>query len=366
MTCEEFGAMLDKYESITDEEKLAMNEHASVCVNCREELDFMLAIIAQLNTLPEIQPPADFAVKLNKRLDLERSQRGFEGIFVSVKRNYRRYSTVAACLMLAVVIGANGKMLLNRMSADTDSPTVITAEDMNAPPAATETARISDTAEQPAAVENNINVAANKPSGQDVSKKSAQIQHIKNMSESINQIDMNSVNKPSEPVYEGNGVSAQDKSRTIPDANTGIAAMSLEGEAEPQNYTIARGVYRLPDPEIAQAELEGTPMNGTEVLQIAEIGSKNESTIARGRYYIPADEGYIEIADNAIGVDSADAQRAAELIQQYAEKVDDSYYVINSKSIPSMLEHMDGEGINYQNNVGNAGNEKVSFKLVIE
>ena len=45
---------------------------------------------------------------------------------------------------------------------------------------------------------------------------------------------------------------------------------------------------------------------------------------------------------------------------------DDSYYVIDSENISPMLEHMDREGINYQNNVEDSEDKRVSFKLVIE
>lgn len=373
MTCEEFGRMLDNYESLSDSEKLALNAHASECEQCRDELDFLLAIITQLNTLPEIQPPADFAAKLNERLDLEKpSIGGFRRAFASVRQNYRQYSTIAACLVLAVVIGANGKTLLNRMSTNTDVvPSAVSTDRPVLPtPIAAEIAAVTPEVKDSNAAEG-AGRTPNKASGGNIS-------FIRNMSESINQIDLNAEQKQQEPAYntESNGSNASVRARSVVDDNAGIAVASLgddgiEVSSEPsgkRNYTIARGVYRLPDENIADAEMgKKTAAAKNEVLQISEIEGRGERTIARGRYYIPADEGNISInTDNEIGVNSDDAERAAELIQQYADRIEESYYVIDSEDIPSMLEHMEGEGIDYQSNVDDADNEKVSFKLVVE
>lgn len=387
MTCEEFGRMLDNYESLSDSEKLALNAHASECEQCRDELDFLLAIITQLNTLPEIKPSADFAAKLNERLDAEKpSIGGFGRTFASIRRNYRQYSTVAACLVLAVVIGANGKMLFNRMASDTDAVPSATSTDrpvLPTPIAAEIAAAVPKMQDTPAADGASVTgspviASAEGASGRAQNKMQGDnISFIRNMSESINQIDLNAVPKQQEPAYnaERNGLNSSVRARNAADENAGIAVASLEDDGietysespGERNYTIARGVYRLPDEKIADAEMGITPAAQNEVLQISEIGGRGERSIARGRYYIPADEGNISInTDNEIGVNSDDAERAEELIQQYADRIEESYYVINSDNISSMLEHMEGEGINYQSKVDNAANEKVSFKLVVE
>ena len=269
MICEEFGRMLDNYENLTDEEKLEMTAHAASCEECQKELDFLLAIINQLNTLPKIQTPSDFGAKLNKRLDIEVSRAGsLRGILNSVKRNYRQYSTIAACLVLAVVIGANGKTLLDRMSPDSGgAPVTVT----DRPSGASNT--VADAVDNQAETDTNIpapshdrsvNIAsANQTETSERAGKGSSVTSIKpirNMSESINQIDLNSADKVSEPVYESVIPEFSGRSRNV-DENAGIAARSLDGEtdAEPENYTIARGIYILPDPEIARAELEASP-----------------------------------------------------------------------------------------------------------
>lgn len=383
MLCEEFGKMLDNYEHLTDEEKLSLNEHAAQCAHCREELDFMLRMLDQLNTLPAIEVPADFSDKLNKRLDLERGV-GFGRMLSSVRRNYRRYSTVAACLMLAVIIGANGKALINRLQPEVYEGTVV--ENTDKPSGAEEQIETAVTETKPDKEESvkedvseNIQkasadtagsgrtVAAAKPKSEVNNKNTA----VRETSGSVNQFNAVSSDKAQQSIntepdaqtgFLGRGRMAEENTETD---TASLEAGSYSVRKTPENYTIARGVYRLPDPEIAEVEAPSAINN--EPLEISEIKAQPDTTIARGRYYIPADDGYIAIDNgNEIGVNGEDAERAAQLIEQYADVKNDSYYVINSEDIPSMLEHMDGEGITYQNKMGSSDNEKVSFKLVIE
>lgn len=374
MTCDEFGKMLDNYENLTEDEKLSLNEHASQCVHCREELDFMLAMIAQLNALPKIGVPSDFGAKLKKRIGLSEAETsGFNRVLVLVRENYRRYSTVAACLVLAVVLGANGKSLMNRLTPSTDNKTVLETTVSSSPQPETDKTPVAEVSEQTPVTavsgETNASSASDLPA-KSVNTASRQervaIEHIQTMSESINQVDINP--STAAPVYAESDNLSVSRGRML-DENAGIALQNeigTEGKSSySENYKIARGVYRLPNPEIAEEEA-GT-RSKDEVLPISEINTQSDMAIARGRYYIPADEGHIAIdSDNAIGVNGADAARAEELIRQYADIQDESYYVINAENIPSMLERMNGEGINYQNNMVNADNDKVSFKLVIE
>lgn len=389
MNCEEFGNMLDNYENLTDEEKLSMNEHAAQCADCRAELDFMLAIVAQLNALPEIEVPSDFGTKLNERLELEKPV-GFGRFINSVRNNYKRYSTIAACLVLAVMVGTNVTTLMDKMESETDSRTVAenmisdSAAERNAEDSAKSDETMSDEAviaETSAAeadkpsepVKRPANFGVNAHSERNTEKMArhalsdtpivAAVNPQENIAEAIisSAPEQREPERSPEPMMKGR-MADENAEISVASADMGIMAMSDEPAQTPDSYTIARGVYRLPDPKIAEVEASSLLMSN-DVLQISEI----ESTIAKGRYYIPADTGNIAIdSSNKLGVNGEDAQRAAEVIQQYADISDETYYVVNSEDIPSMLEHMDGEGIDYENNMENANGEKVSFKLVIE
>lgn len=414
MTCEEFNRMLDNYESLTAQEKLLMNEHAGECEKCRDELDFMLKIIKQLNTLPKMTAPDDFMDRLNERISAEDfEERRLKRMMNMLRRNYKRYSTVAACLVLAVIVGVNGKHLINNMVHDDNSGVIIESNSDGEPDLSDSVSKPDKTAvsTQPEIYENtsqNKAVASNQiadvpniktvkaddkassvsvPAAQRSISSKKTIEPIREISESFDFIEPAQQNNRT-PALDGTILEAKTAgnvveeplnpamSRMIADdtANVPAAASaylttsdSQEDESISKNYTIARGIYRLPDAEIAQAEFEASAGSGDGVIHDFTIDEDTEITIARGRYYIPAEDGYIDISnDNAIEIYGGDADRAVELIQQYTAVKDDSYYVIDSENISPMLEHMDREGINYQNNVEDSEDKRVSFKLVIE
>lgn len=406
MSCEEFNRMLDNYENLTEQEKLILNEHAGECESCRDELDFMLTIIMQLNTLPRIETPYDFKDKLNKRISLEDFEdRKINRMLNGIRRNYKRYSTIAACLVLAVIVGLNGKSIIDNMvrtddggviietnsASETGSPEINSASEIK-PQAGSDTAEISAEVSKNETSDNqsgNISkqgtAANNTESGiksfsvsfNSFSQKQ-QIEPIKpDMSESINLIEnvpqSGAVPALSRSIVEARAVgenSAADQP-ALQNDDAAINAQTSGSENENteksvENYTVAKDVYRLPDQEMTDEENEASTNTDDSIVQDLEIDDNSEFAIARGRYYIMTDSGYVNINNNELGVNGEDAERALELIQQYTDVSDDSYYVINSENISPMLEQMDREGIDYQNNVENYDSEKVGFKLVIE
>jgi hypothetical protein len=408
MTCEQFNKMLDNYENLSEQEKLAMNEHANECEKCRDELDFMLKIIMQLNTLPKIEAPNDFIDKLNKRISLEDyEEKKINRMLNSIRRNYKRYSTIAACLVLAVIVGVNGKSLMNNMMKDDDGGVIVetgTVGETDTPntaiqavPKSEDSTSESEVTEVPqnkaaSATETQISSSATKIATANTSptrttSSSANTQRAVNAA-SVRESNISAATSESadtvkveipsvsviastaekstvdEPVVQSSEAVPSLARIAETDNQTDETSSDTTSGSVSKNYTIARGIYRLPDESIAQAEIAAS---SSSVSQEFSIDENSGMTIARGRYYIPVDDGYVNIDNNEIEVNGDDAQRAVELIQQYTDKEDDSYYVINSENISPMFEHMDREGINYQHNVDESSDDTlVSFKLVIE
>lgn len=384
MKCEDFNRMLDNYENLTTEEKLSMNEHAEQCEKCRDELDFMMKIIAELNTLPGIQPPEDFIYKLNKRIDAEAPVKT-NSVLAVVRRNYKQLSTVAACLLIAVVIGANGKSLIDKMPSDAGNdsnvPTVSTAMPLK------EDRQIAANtpSEQPKPVisdeQTQKKVTSGFASGNDSKMVAAavpqsnagrNIEPIREMSESINMIEKPNTSVVAPKVINEDlggkaAVATEDtsnvgKNRMVQEPV--ITAYNGEPEKSSSKFKIARGIYYLPNSDVANAQSTPEPQNDDYVVKIKE---NKDISIARGRYYVRTNEGYVNIKDNEIEIGSDDAKRALELIEQYIDETADSeYYVINTENITPMLEHMDKEGINYQHNIEEEMNERVGFKVKID
>ena len=71
MDCEKFREMLDNYSDLSPQELDTLEAHALVCGECKRELEFMRSIINTVQSLPEIDPPADFLDKINERIDKE-------------------------------------------------------------------------------------------------------------------------------------------------------------------------------------------------------------------------------------------------------------------------------------------------------
>ena len=113
MDCDMFLNMLDNYDNLSELEKEQLSNHAKECESCRRELEFLESVIATTKTLPKLEVGEDFLKDLNLRIDkedikLNRHTRHF-------KRNWQKYSAVAASLVLVAVIGANSDMFVDKM-----------------------------------------------------------------------------------------------------------------------------------------------------------------------------------------------------------------------------------------------------------
>ena len=101
MICSEFFALLDNYESITDEQRAEMEKHTAECETCRKELEFFKSVMCNLASIPTPEAPKTLIDKVNAKLDAEKP------VVVGFKWNFRVLSTVAACLAIGLAVGIN-------------------------------------------------------------------------------------------------------------------------------------------------------------------------------------------------------------------------------------------------------------------
>lgn len=101
MDCKECRALIDAYldDELTRDVKEQFTAHISSCDACKEELAFAEGVKNTLSSLPEIEVPADFTEKLSVRLKAEKKHKPFV-------RYAARYGALAACIILAVVLGS--------------------------------------------------------------------------------------------------------------------------------------------------------------------------------------------------------------------------------------------------------------------
>ncbi|MBQ7794597.1 MAG: zf-HC2 domain-containing protein [Clostridia bacterium] len=99
-SCEECQALIDAYldNELTREQKQRFQAHISSCNECREALSFAESVKATLAALPQIEVPDTFTQSVRQKLAAEGGKRKGIGTYA------RRYGTLAACVILAVVI----------------------------------------------------------------------------------------------------------------------------------------------------------------------------------------------------------------------------------------------------------------------
>lgn len=101
-SCEEIQALIEMYldDELTREQKHLFKTHISSCNECRDALSFAKSIRQTLTALPELDVPEDFELKIRERINREckPSRKSFS--FYA-----RKYGALAACVVLAVVLG---------------------------------------------------------------------------------------------------------------------------------------------------------------------------------------------------------------------------------------------------------------------
>lgn len=96
---------IDKYvyEECSESEMKLFMEHIKSCEKCKAEYELACQVKNAMHGMNNITPPADFSKLINERLDREISKPKARTF---IKAGYRKYSAVAACLVLAAVLGA--------------------------------------------------------------------------------------------------------------------------------------------------------------------------------------------------------------------------------------------------------------------
>lgn len=101
-SCEDFQSLIESYidNELTREQTHLFEAHISSCNNCREALEFAKSIRQVLTALPEIDVPEDFNSAVMQRIKSEcKAPKKSFGLYA------KKYGALAACVVLAVVIG---------------------------------------------------------------------------------------------------------------------------------------------------------------------------------------------------------------------------------------------------------------------
>lgn len=371
MNCDEFNKRLDNYASLTDEELSEMEKHSFECENCKKELDFMRSMMSVLNTLPDIEAPADFMEKLNARIDDEERKKNIkERIIRNIRGNWQRYTAAAACFALVAVVTSNGRLLVDKLDGSdgviTETP-VVSGDTTPVPTAealvlSEQTSGNEVTEEKTYTFSNNTVSEVNTYT--DVkSETSKSVSAPKSNSEKT--VTSNKNTTPSSTVTPASPIAEKEVDVTVEvgevnensDADTGIALMS---EDEPHIANV-RSVRPHRMPEVTEAP-------NTDAIEDYSLASGGR--IAYGRYYkLDKDGNPIEDKEEkkpigSIVVAAKDVDEAINVIRQYSYDEDGEFYTTSSDRLTSMLSVLSGQGIDYSNYTP-AYEGEVTFKLVI-
>ena len=389
MICNDFQKMLDNYENLSETERLQMTVHAGECEKCREDLDFLLAVINTAKCLPDIKAPEDFIDKLNARIDLEDIQMRREA---RSKRSFafgwKKYGSVAACMLLAAVIGVNGKSLVSRMSGQNTGDGVITEEkivsDGSSAPSAQTPAAINTPAASQAPAESSapkadiaaipsltapVYTPASTPKPANTASGASNTSSSAGVSKSVLTVTPSVTRTPSKPTAAPTAAPAENTAASedvIKGFSIAEETPSPDTAAEP--YTLAKGTYVTPDKNTRATEQKVN----TDDLTAGEATSE----LALG-LYTPIDKDgnpteYAVVAEpiqgapvsSSILVSSEDEEKVRSLMNKYVTGNYDAYYMTTEDKLNNVFEEMDREGINYENYIDNSGG-RISFRLVI-
>lgn len=362
MECEEFAHMLDCYESLSEDEKTLLDIHADTCKGCKHELDLMLSIMQATKTLPEIQVPEDFLANLNARIDAENSRKT---TFVQyLKNNRQRYSALAACMLLAAIVGSNYNTLMKRLDQN-----VVVTDNTATPMPKTNGEANKDNREgdKASSGENDrktdfgagipaLNIARGVQSDADIISTS----NIGNVTAH------SSASQGEKPQM----TTSPSMNRTVipEEGNTGYELS--DDRSLSATFAMRRGVYVEGDDDISATSSPTDEQDSSYLMSEQRMGEpKAESEDSKNPAHTksspkPDNSGDYNI-ENMIIVSSDDYNEALDIIQKYLTGYDDEYYVANRGDIETMLKRLEAEGIGFDDYITVDSNE-VTFRVMSE
>ena len=386
MNCEDFGRYLDNYENLTASEKSQMLEHAAMCEKCQAELDFFLSMIATANSLPKIEPPADFMDSLNARLDAEDKRVvSASKIAYHIRRNWKQYTAAAACLALVTVITANHSTLLDRYVENNDDG-VISEEtipaDSTAAPENEAVAPVAETTPAPAQAEapatqnqaSAAQTAAAKPR-QTAPQAASAASTPRRQPAASTQTTATVISTPvTAPTAESNAQASEPSAQaqatiTAEPAQTAeiTESKATSSSSKPQeDYGIARGLESTASVTYdLRAEDVKASLDASEIKSNYSLAEGGEE-IAYGRYYTLDRNGNPISSASGIGsikISSEDAELAMEIIDRYPHDESGNIYTTDSVNLTRILSKLKSEGVSFTDyTLGDTG--EVKFKVI--
>lgn len=383
MDCKKFAAMLDSYADLSDEQLRELEEHAMNCEQCREELDFYRSIMNTAASLPTIEPPEDLLSRINDEIDKQNTHvrnRVFNSIVLNIRTNIRHYATAAACLLVGVVVGLNGRMISDLLSGN-DSDGVIRekvskVEETSAPDgyvpeseAVPEVSAAPSHQEQSNTVPETDHEKTTAEPNQNVSQPMRKVERSNSSSAPlISQQPVASVSSEwSAPVVTVRPAQSTETETAAPVSSQEVNSES-EGAGDYNNadkYVITQE-YHMPDEYAHSGETqepgnEATEQPGVESYSIAGLDEQSEYGYADETRAASAS---VRVVPDQLIIESGSVDEVVSIMNALSIENTGVAYVASTSTFYTLLEKLDAAGINYSY-AQNSESDKVSFKIIL-
>ena len=378
-----------------EEELRKFNEHMKSCENCRREYELALEIKQAMCEMPKITPPADFAKALNDRLDREEARKPARLPL------YKRYSALAACIVLIAVLGIDTAQITHDapieervLPAETqglDENTDISAAENTVLPQETEdvTAMTPAPAEAPASTDSETAAHA-------AVSETASAQPVSTERETIQTPAVSrpaaQANRPVQTTPEPAQQTEQQVTRAQSQETTPAQAPQIDPDAKPiassipsyvdekDSVILATDVEK--DYQITGLTLENLPVKKRDLAaEFALVQNPKTGTVIANPSTLASIEG-IEITGAAsnrqnlssyavgggsISISAKDKEAVDDMLKKYMVSEQDDLYFFTGENFKIFTNEMTESGINFEERSISANNGRnIAFQLIIK
>ena len=326
---------IDKYvyEECSENEMKLFMEHLKSCEKCKAEYELACQVKDAMHSMNNITPPADFSKLVNERLDREISKPKARTF---IKAGYRKYSAVAACLVLAAVLGAEN---VDFTEAPVLDSSIVTNEGLQ-PVTNTGEIEILPVVSEAASGGASTTYSPTAEPAKKAIPARAEETHAPEATPVVTETP--ATPEPVKPATQTEVVSGVEKTYEI-------SVGSLEESPAPK---------RNLEEEFALLE---TTKTGVIVANLANISSLNDIEV---KVQKPSTADY-GIGSGSIFIAAKDKEIVEKLITKYISVEDNNCYFFTGDNFDSFIKELKEQGIDYKENLISEKGSNVAIKVVV-
>lgn len=375
MDCVQFSNLLDNYANLDKHQLSELEAHALVCDKCKSELDFFKSMMSTIASLPQPEPPVGLLERINSEIDsIDTSSESIhKGIIYKLYSNITRYSTFAACIVIALVVGANDRMFNDVISSNNEG---IIGESIKTVDYTTNQSEVSSYGEiaksETFINENDVIIPTQKPKATAVPTLKPSHNKINNSSKSNTTSGGNAVNQPSDILQQPVVSQKPDATHAVTPPNEisesqidenansmhNIHSEDSKSSGDTEQYTIAQK-YRLPD-NYSQPTV--SPTESADVDNYS-ITSDNSDTAYGYNLSTNAEKQQKVVADQLI-INSEYSDKVILILSTLDVQSTETGYSATLNVFADLLVKLNSEEIDYSYISNNAGADVIPFKLI--